>query len=147
MSLFILKRVILDPRDYIFLNPLQGSGMDPVLYTGWGCCWRSGSPLKGCRGKVDHRPSETVIIISGWDADVSEKQQGCCCQTKPNLSANWGIAMTVSNTGHIKYWISQAIAKPLPPFIWSPDPIQSLMQYVFTSRGAFLIPIESRFPF
>lgn len=32
-----------------------------------------GSHFKGCREKVDHSLSETLIVIYGWGADVSKK--------------------------------------------------------------------------
>lgn len=77
----------LGPQCLYFLNLLQGSGVVPGVQNTHGgrLPTEVGSHLKGFKETVDHRPSETLIIIYGWDADVSEKQQGCCCQTKPNL--------------------------------------------------------------
>lgn len=85
---FILKIVILIPKVYIFFwicfRALAWTLVCKIYMVGR-LPIEMGSHFKGCREKVDHSLSETLIVIYGWDADVSKKWQGSCWQTKPNL--------------------------------------------------------------
>lgn len=65
----------LGSRSLYFFSRPQGSTTDSGVGRAHGGRWPAevGSHLEGFKGKGEHRPSETLVIIYSWDADVPEK--------------------------------------------------------------------------